>query len=87
MTTRAGIAGLLTGLVATIYLFIISLIPLNAFLTAALMGTILPAAGGFLAAQWSRSVEPVRCAALGGLSGGLAGSVVYCLLGAAMAGG
>jgi hypothetical protein len=87
MTTRAGIAGLLTGLVSTIYLFIILLIPLNAFWIGALIGTILPAAGGFLAARWSRSVQLGRCAALGGLAGGLTGSVVYCLLGAAMAGG
>ncbi len=98
MTTRAGAAGLITGLVITIMIY-----PLYAtWLVASRSGQIavvsfsiwiggiaavlLVLGGGIWAARWSGSTQPGRCAALGGLSGGLAGTIVYCLWGAAAAG-
>ena len=42
--------------------------------------------GGVIAARWSGSNCTWRCAVLGGVSGGLAGSILFCLLGAAIAG-
>jgi hypothetical protein len=48
---------------------------------------VLPAlAGGWMAGRQSGSVQPVRCTALGGLAGGLAGCVTFCLWGAAAGG-
>jgi hypothetical protein len=91
MTTRAGWVGLLTGLAATVILFYPLAIAWLAGITpwfwiAILAAAALTIGGGALAVRWSGSVHPGRCAALGGLAGGLAGSLVYCLLGAAAAG-
>ena len=47
---------------------------------------VITIGGGSLARNWSGSVHPGRCAVLGGLAGGLAGVIVFCLLGAAVAG-
>ena len=90
MTTRAGLIGLLTGLTATLLL----VYPLASVWPAAtpwcwiaiLAAAALTVAGGWLAGRRSGSTQPVRCAALGGLAGGLAGVIVFCLLGAAAAG-
>jgi len=93
MTTQAGKTGLLTGLIisATIYLFFagdpIDFMAGRGYFPICLVLTImLLAAGGYLAAQWAGAVTPQRGLALGALSGGLAGSVVYSLWGAAAAG-
>lgn len=91
MTTRAGLVGLLTGLVATVILFYPLAMAWPAettpwFWIAILVAAVLTIGGGALAARWSGSVQPGRCAALGGLAGGLAGTVIFCLLGAAAAG-
>jgi hypothetical protein len=89
MTTRAGFTGLLTGLAVTLILVYplaiahpIGYTPLFWFATAAAV-TI---GGGALAGRWSGSTHPIRCAALGGVAGGLAGTLVFCWLGAAAAG-
>ncbi len=89
MTTKAGWAGLLTGLAATLLLFY----PLavawpsdSADWPWIVAAAILTLGGGSLAGRWSGSSHPTRCAALGGLAGGLAGTLVFCLLGAAAAG-
>jgi hypothetical protein len=88
MTTRAGLIGLLTGLAATLVLFFSSDWPTSPTPRswAAVIVALLLTIGGALAARWSGSVHPGRCAALGGLSGGLAGTVTFCLFGAAAAG-
>lgn len=91
MTTRAGFVGLLTGLAAT-FILVYPLCfawpagstPWNWIATAVASG--LTIGGGWLVGRWSGSTDPGRCAALGGLAGGLAGSLVFCLLGAAAAG-
>ena len=89
MTTRAGFIGLLTGLAATFLLVYPLAIarptggwPWGWMIAAA----VLILTGGWLAGRRSGSVSPARCAALGGLAGGLAGALVFCLLGAAAAG-
>jgi len=91
MTTRAGFIGLLTGLVATLFLMYPLAVAgpdasalwrwIAVFAAAALM-----VGGGALAGRRSGAAQPARCAALGGLAGGLAGTIVFCLLGAAAAG-
>lgn len=53
---------------------------------AVLAAAALTVGGGSLAGRWSGSTQPGRCAALGGLAGGLAGVIVFCLLGAAASG-
>ena len=99
MTTRAGLVGLLTGLTVTAVLTYpifstiswtylpgqpVSLIPWTWIAVAA--AAALTIGGGSLAGRWSGSRQPGRCATLGGLAGGLAGMLVFCLLGAAAAG-
>jgi len=90
MTTRAGFIGLLTGLIATLLLVYPLAIAWPAATPwrwmAVLAAAALTVGGGWLAGRWSGSRQPVRCAALGGLAGGLAGVIVFCLLGAAAAG-
>jgi len=94
MTTRAGSAGLLTGLITTILIYSLFTTwpdaylhgwPISAGIVAAL-SVLSVMGGGFLGARWSRSSHPGRCAALGGLAGGLAGTAVFCWWGAAAAG-
>jgi len=87
MTTKAGAAGILSGLIATLIL----LRPLvfgstNWFWIAVTTAALITIGGGFVAGRWSGSVQPVRRAVLGGLSGGLAGAIIFCLLGAGVAG-
>lgn len=88
MTTRAGFTGLLTGLAATLVLFFASDWLTNPIPPswAVVIMTLLLAMSGALAARWSNSIRPGRCAALGGLSGGSAGTLIFCMFGAAAAG-
>src|SRR5512145_81663 len=91
MTTRAGLVGLLTGLVATVLLVYPLAIawPVYSalwFWAAVITAVFVTMGGGALAVRWSGSVHFVRSVALGGLAGGLAGTLVYCWLGAAAAG-
>ena len=91
MTSKAGLAGLLTGLTATMILVYPLAIAWHTCSTQWIWVAVATAAaltigGGSLAAHWSRSIHPARCAALGGLAGGLAGAIVFYLLGAAAAG-
>jgi MFS family permease len=98
MTTRAGSAGILTGLITTLIIYLLFIAHPDAFLqrwsadtagpiwiTAAVL-VILFIAGGWSAGWWSGSVRPWRRAVLGGLAGGLAGIILFCLWGAATAG-
>jgi len=98
MTTRAGAAGLLTGLIATVMIFLFFIIQPDAFLgtssegstftawIAAAIVTLLITGGGWIAARRSGSVIPWRRTVLGALAGALAGTVLFCLWGAAAAG-
>jgi hypothetical protein len=91
MTTRAGLVGLLTGLTATMILVYPFFIAGSTGSTprdwiAVVAAAVLTIGGGALTARWSGARHPGRCAALGGLAGGLAGTLVFCLLGAAAAG-
>jgi hypothetical protein len=98
MTTRAGSAGLLTGLITTMFLYLFFAAWPDAYLhgwstgstggawVAVAVVVILTIGGGMLAVRWGGSAHPVRCAVLGGLAGGLAGTIVFCLWGAATAG-
>jgi hypothetical protein len=56
------------------------------FWMGAAVTAILMIGAGFMAARWNRFARPGRCAVLGGLAGGLAGTIVFCLWGAAAAG-
>ena len=51
-----------------------------------LITLLLSAAGGFISVRWSGAARKGRCAVLGGLSGALTGTIVFCLWGAASAG-
>ena len=98
MTTRAGWAGLLTGLVLTLVIYPLFTAWTDSYRDGgaadaavyAWMGAaaavILVLGGGGLAARGSGSTRPWRGAVLGGLAGGLAGAVLFCLWGAAAAG-
>jgi hypothetical protein len=91
MTTRAGFAGLLTGLSVTMILVYPLAIAWPEGIThwlwiAVVVAVAITIGGGALAGNWSGSVHPIRCAGLGGLAGGLAGVIFFCLLGAAVAG-
>ena len=77
--------GLLTGIFATAILFIVDRSLSWNWVTIALPA-ILMLCGGYLAGRWSEAIQPWRSSALGGLAGGLAGTLVFCLFGAAMAG-
>jgi hypothetical protein len=97
MTTKAGTTGILTGLVATAVIYAFFLIKPEEFLYVFPTITapyywitdvelaVLMIGGGMWAARWSGSNQPWRCAVLGALSGGLAGMIIYCLWGAAVA--
>jgi hypothetical protein len=88
MTTKAGLIGILSGILATLILvYPLAINKSYSWIVAGAAGAALVVAvGGFLAARWSGSVERNRCAALGSLAGGLAGTLVFCWLGAAQAG-
>jgi hypothetical protein len=95
MTTRAGSAGLLTGLIATLIIYPLFISRPEAFLQGQGSGSIwvaitlvmlLVIAGGFWAGRWSGSSQPWRLAVLGALAGGLAGAILFCLWGAEAAG-
>jgi hypothetical protein len=91
MTTKAGLAGFLTGLTATmILIYPLAIARYSTFTCwtwiAVVAASAITIGGGALAGTWSGSVHPVRCAILGGLAGGLAGTIVFCLLGAGTAG-
>lgn len=89
---------MLTGLISTIVIHLLFAVSPRAFLTGAAGGTrwlvwmaaaalaVVIFGGGWIAVRWSRSVQPWRRAVLGALSGALAGTVVFCLWGAAAAG-
>lgn len=91
-------AGLLTGLITTVLIYPLFTAwnltyqnePLADSMRYAWIGgvviVILMMGGGWLAVRWSGSVHPAHCAALGGVAGGLAGTIVFCLWGAAVAG-
>ncbi|HMB24147.1 MAG: hypothetical protein ACM33V_13085 [Chloroflexota bacterium] len=83
MTTKAGLVGILTGICATIILFIVDRSLSWSWFT---LPALLTLCGGYLAGRWSGTRQPWRSSALGGLAGGLAGSLIFCLFGAAMAG-
>jgi hypothetical protein len=95
MITRAGTTGIFTGLITTIFLCPLFFLWPKPFLQGqstspvlitVAVSAILMVTGGWLAARRSGSAEPWRCAVLGCLSGGLAGTIVFCLWGAAAAG-
>jgi hypothetical protein len=98
MTTRAGLAGLISGLITTIMIYPLFISWPEAFLYQWPAGSAYPAwiafalisllmiGGGALAGRWSGTAHPLRRAALGALAGGLAGTILFCLWGAASAG-
>lgn len=94
MTTRAGSAGLITGLSLTLILFLFLSPVLNLdgkplgtpVYIAGIGGAMIICTGGYQAARRGGSPLAGRCAALGTVAGGLAGAVVFCLWGAAFAG-
>ena len=98
MTTRAGLSGLLTGGVATMILYPLFLICPDVYLRSetvcasyplwavVIAAVILAMSGGLAAGWWSQAARPAHRAALGGLAGGLAGTIVFYLWGAAAAG-
>ncbi len=98
MTTRAGFAGILTGLLSTLLIYPIFIARPDAFLQmrsadsvgyiwiAAIVIALMMIAGGVTAGRWSHSTHAWRRTALGGLAGGLAGAIIFCLWGAATAG-
>jgi hypothetical protein len=94
MTTRAGWTGIIAGLIITIILFPLYIAWCNPdsvgrteiFSLIVIILIILMIGCGFLAGRKSKSVQLWRCAVLGGLAGCLAGSIVFCLWGAAAAG-
>lgn len=97
MTTRAGMAGLVTGLVLTIMIYPMYYAWRLAIFSGQVTGSfyiwlagisagMVALAGGFWAARWAGSAEKDRRAALGALAGALAGTFLFCLWGAAAAG-
>ena len=94
MSTRAGIAGLATGLLTALVAYgLFGLQPGVPWQTDsvircawAIAMAALASGGGWWGGRWSGSVQPARGAALGALAGGLAGSLAFGLWGAALAG-
>ena len=98
MTTRAGFAGIFTGLLSTLIIFPLFIAQPDPFLQkvsegatgfqwiAALVLAFLMMTGGFWAGRLSGPAQTWRRMALGGLTGGLAGAIIFCLWGAATAG-
>jgi hypothetical protein len=98
MTTRAGFAGILTGLLSTMFIYLLFISQPDAFLQkwsagsavrlwfALIVIALMMIAGGGMASLWSRSTQAWRATVLGGLAGSLAGTIIFCLWGAAAAG-
>jgi hypothetical protein len=94
MTTRSGLTGILTGMIISFLLYLFATGPLTGWqmsftlsgATGAALTVILMILAGFLSAKRCGSVQPARCAALGALAGGLSGTIVFCLWGAAGSG-
>lgn len=90
MTTRAGWTGLLTGLIASLAAYLLYRPPDagqgTLAWTAAGLILLIMVLGGWLAARRSGSRQRGRCAVLGALAGGAAGTLVFYLWGAAAAG-
>jgi len=95
MTTRAGGIGLITGAIATLlsyvfFLFLPMLTMRTGWQPAGWAGEVLVGlvifTGGFFAARRGGAARHWRCAALGALTGGLAGMILFSLWGAANAG-
>ncbi len=98
MSTRAGAVGLLTGLIASVINFLLFIIQPDAFLgtsatfmsypfwIAVVVTALMIIIGGWRAARRSGSVLSGRLIILGALAGSLAGVVIFCLWGAALAG-
>lgn len=97
MTTRAGSAGLVTGLVLTIMVYPLYYAWRSAIVTGQVTGSsyiwiaavsawLVILSGGILAACWSGSIQKGRRAVLGALAGAIAGTILFCLWGAAAAG-
>jgi hypothetical protein len=78
----------LTGFFVTVILFYPLAIDSSGswFWVGLVVAALVTIGGGALAVNWAGAVHPVRCAVLGGLSGGLAGMIFFCLLGASLAG-
>jgi hypothetical protein len=92
MTTRTGLAGLVTGLIASIITHLIlsgsGTLP-SAWTALILLADLLiplTVTCGFVSVKWSKAHQPGRCIALGGVSGLLAGTILFCFQGAAAAG-
>jgi hypothetical protein len=95
MTTRAGLVGVISGIIISIFVHVListwpgavlqndMLIEPNAFIQRAMALMFLVT--GFLAARWNHTVERWRCIALGGFSGIVAACFLYSLWGAAFA--
>lgn len=83
MTTKAGLVGISTGILTTIILLIVDRSLAWSWIA---LPAILTLCGGYLAGRWSGTSQPWRSFALGGLAGMLAGSLIFCLFGAAAAG-
>ncbi len=99
MTTRAGLAGLVTGLLLSGVLFYplyvvwpgcyIENWPDTCWLPGIILAALAAALvvfGGGVAAAWGGASRPAQRVGLGALAGGLAGLVLFCTLGAAAAG-
>ena len=92
MTTKAGLTGLVAGLIGSIFLYFLTAISndpggsVAVFLFIQLFQLILAGAAGFTAVRWSKAAKPGRCVALGGLAGVLDGLILFSLWGAASAG-
>jgi hypothetical protein len=92
MTSKAGLAGLISGLIATTISYLVmsdaglfpSVFTLLILLADLLL--VLAVASGFLACRWCKSTQPGRCIALGGFTGVIAAVILFCLWGAAAAG-
>jgi hypothetical protein len=92
MTTKAGLTGLITGLIASLITYLVLSRPgdLQTAWTGLmlLIDLLVPlvVAAGFFSVKWCKASQPGRCIALGGLSGIMGGTILFCFWGAAAAG-
>ncbi len=97
MTTRAGTAGLITGMALTIMIYPLYSAWRMAIKAGQVTGSyyiwivlisvfLVITTGGIWGARWAGSVEKGRRVALGAMTGTLAGTILFCLWGAAAAG-